>query len=66
MRTTCEQRNERERWGYLERTTKRSAKSVDEDLKLMMILRSQEVGLKIKTDNDEENVTCWTGGMMIK
>ena len=35
-------------------------KSIDEDLKLMMILRSQEVGLKIKTENDIENVTCWT------
>ena len=34
--------------------------SIDEDLKLMMILRSQEVGLKIKIENDEETVTCWT------
>ena len=34
-------------------------KAIDDDLKLMMILRSQEVGLKIKTENCEQNVTCW-------
>ena len=33
--------------------------AIDEDLKLMMILRSQEVGLKVKIEDDERNVTCW-------
>ena len=32
---------------------------IDEDLKAMMILRSQEVGLKIVTDDDEKTVSSW-------
>ena len=34
-------------------------KTIDQDLKAMMILRSQEVGLTVKTDDDEKTVTCW-------
>ena len=32
---------------------------IDQDLKAMMILRSQEVGLKIVTDDDEKTVSSW-------
>ena len=34
-------------------------KAIDEDIKSMMILRSQEVGLTVKTEGGPENVACW-------
>ena len=34
-------------------------KEIDSDIKSMMILRSQEVGLKVKKEGGQDNVTCW-------
>ena len=34
-------------------------KAIDQDLKGMMIRRSQEVGLKVITDDDEKPVSSW-------
>ena len=33
---------------------------IDKDLKAMMILRSQEGGLKVKTDDTEKIFSCWS------
>ena len=35
------------------------SETIDQDLKAMMILRLQEVGLKVITDDDEKTVSSW-------
>ena len=39
---------------------KAAIKAIDQDLKSMMILRSQEVGLKVVTPEGEKIVSCWS------